>query len=212
MHRDIIQTVSCFSLFYNSNEVIVFQFLGEGCILCKLLIIAPGQSVALCCRIKKHIYSKWFSSPVVRTGLQLPLSMWIFIPGSFYGGNVWVLPFPPPVPPSPELRERARVQNRVGMAVVWPGVGPLGAARVCNVRHVGHGVLNQGERSLGKKRPTESDQNPGLPGSVRISIYLPYYQSNAWLLANITDPSMRTQSSTVVNLRLSVRLMLNLTL
>ena len=91
---------------------------------------------------------------------------------------------PPPLPPSSSSpsslppvpqgsRERARVRNCVGMAVcVIEGVGPLGASGELH-EFVMSAMLamaywtGEEQRSLGKKRPTESDRDPGLPGSVR---------------------------------------------
>ena len=77
----------------------------------------------------------------------------------------------PPVPQG--SRERARVRNCVGMAVcVIEGVGPLGASGELH-EFVMSAMLamaywtGEEQRSLGKKRPTESDRDPGLPGSVR---------------------------------------------
>lgn len=82
--------------------------------------------------------------------------------------------FPPPPSPVPQgSRERARVRNCVGMAVcVIEGVGPLGASGELH-EFVMSAMLamaywtGEEQRSLGKKRPTESDRDPGPPGSVR---------------------------------------------
>lgn len=72
--------------------------------------------------------------------------------------------------------------------------------------------IREEERSLRKKRPIESDQDPGLPGSVRTATDLSCYQSNDWIPQNITDPSMITQKQNSFNFRRSDRFMLNLIL
>lgn len=111
------------------------------------------------------------------TGMRTSRAWEVHIPSSASSisppPSVLLLLLPPPPPVPQGSRERARVRNCVGMAVcVIEGVGPLGASGELH-EFVMSAMLamaywtGEEQRSLGKKRPTESDRDPGLPGSVR---------------------------------------------
>lgn len=74
------------------------------------------------------------------------------------------------MPPSPHCRERASARDRMGMVGLCTGVGLLranGAKEFLMSAMLAMAYwTSDRERRIGKNSPKESDQDPGLPGSV----------------------------------------------
>lgn len=126
---------------------------------------------------------------------------------------------PPSLPCTPRVsRARTRAKLRGNGCLCdrggWAAWSERRAAWVCNVRHVGHGVLNRGgtaepRKKRDRQRVTETRACPALFALLR---HPACPQSTGWLLETATDSSMRTRGRTAVITSRSNRFMLHLLL
>lgn len=124
--------------------------------------------------------------------------------------------FPPPTPSVSRARTRAKLRgngclcDRVG----WAARSEHWAAWVCNVRHVGHGVLNRtgtAERSSERDRQTAT-KTRACPALFALLTGPESLALGPTLTDTATDSSMRTRSRRAVTPGSSQRFMLRLLL
>lgn len=129
-----------------------------------------------------------------------------------------ILP-PPPFSRTPRVsRARTRAKLRGNGCLCdrggWAARRERWAAWVCNVRHVGYGVLNrrgtaEPRKKKDRQRASETRACPALFALLRTQACP---QSTGWLLETVTDSSMRTRGRPAVIHSRSSRFMLHLLL
>lgn len=130
-----------------------------------------------------------------------------------------IQPLLPPFSRTPRVsRARTRAKLRGNGCLYdrggWAAWSERWAAWVCNVRHVGNGVLNQGgtavpTRERDRQRAIETRACPALFALLRTQARP---QSTGWLSETVTDSSMRTRGRPAVIPSRSNRFMLHLLL
>lgn len=137
----------------------------------------------------------------------------------FFFPPLSIQPLLPPFSRTPRVsRARTRAKLRGNGCLYdrggWAAWSERWAAWVCNVRHVGNGVLNQGgtavpTRERDRQRAIETRACPALFALLRTQARP---QSTGWLSETVTDSSMRTRGRPAVIPSRSNRFMLHLLL
>lgn len=137
----------------------------------------------------------------------------------FFFSPLSIQPLLPPFSRTPRVsRARTRAKLRGNGCLYdrggWAAWSERWAAWVCNVRHVGNGVLNQGgtavpTRERDRQRAIETRACPALFALLRTQARP---QSTGWLSETVTDSSMRTRGRPAVIPSRSNRFMLHLLL